>query len=73
MLLLVADSPATSASVLGELRRRLGERLGLIDPDANVLTWIVDWPLLGWRAPRTGAGTHGSVTPPRGSLEAMTW
>ncbi len=48
VLLLVADAPATSAAVLGELRRRLGERLGLIDPDANVLTWIVDWPLLGW-------------------------
>ena len=50
VLLLVADAPATSAAVLGELRRRLGERLGLIDPDANVLTWIVDWPLLGWNA-----------------------
>jgi aspartyl-tRNA synthetase len=48
VLLLVADAPATSAAVLGELRRRLGERLGLIDPDANELAWIVDWPLLGW-------------------------
>ena len=48
VLLLVADSPATSASVLGELRRRLGERLELIDPEANELTWIVEWPLLGW-------------------------
>jgi aspartyl-tRNA synthetase len=48
VLLLVADSPATSAAVLGELRRRLGHRLGLVDPDRNALTWIVDWPLLGW-------------------------
>jgi aspartyl-tRNA synthetase len=48
VLLLVADSPGTSASVLGELRRRLGHRLGLVDPDANVLTWIVNWPLMGW-------------------------
>ena len=48
VLLLVADSPAMSASVLGELRRRLGERLGLIDENANVLTWIVDWPLVEW-------------------------
>ena len=37
-----------SAEVLGELRRRLGERLGLIDPEANELVWIVNWPLLGW-------------------------
>jgi aspartyl-tRNA synthetase len=48
VLLLVADQPLLSAEVLGELRRRLGERLGMIDPEANVLAWIVDWPLLGW-------------------------
>jgi len=48
VVLLVADEPLLSAEVLGELRRRLGQRLGLIDPEANDLTWIVDWPLLGW-------------------------
>ncbi len=48
VVLLVADEPLLSAEVLGELRRRLGERLGLIDDEANVLTWVVDWPLLGW-------------------------
>jgi aspartyl-tRNA synthetase len=48
LLLLVADSPAVSAAVLGELRLRLGGLLGLIDPDANELTWVVDWPLFGW-------------------------
>jgi aspartyl-tRNA synthetase len=48
VVLLVADEPLLSAEVLGELRRRLGERLGLIDPEANEITWIVDWPLLGW-------------------------
>jgi aspartyl-tRNA synthetase len=48
VILLVADQPLLSAEVLGELRRRLGERLGLIDPEANELVWIVDWPLLGW-------------------------
>jgi aspartyl-tRNA synthetase len=48
VVLLVADQPLLSAEVLGELRRRLGERLGLIDPEANELAWIVDWPLLGW-------------------------
>jgi aspartyl-tRNA synthetase len=48
VLLLVADEPLLSAEVLGELRRRLGGQLGLIDPEANELVWIVDWPLLGW-------------------------
>src|SRR5689334_1360830 len=50
VVLLVADEPLISAEVLGQLRRRLGGRLGLIDSDANVLTWIVDWPLVGWNA-----------------------
>ncbi len=48
VLLLVADQPLVSAEILGELRRRLGQRLGLIDPEANELVWIVDWPLLAW-------------------------
>jgi aspartyl-tRNA synthetase len=48
VLLLVADKPAISASVLGELRDRLGKRLGLIDETRQELTWIVDWPLFGW-------------------------
>jgi aspartyl-tRNA synthetase len=50
VLLLVADQPLLSAEVLGELRRRLGERLGLIDSEANELTWVVEWPLLRWAA-----------------------
>jgi len=48
VLLLVADSPEISAAVLGELRRRLGERLELIGRDRHELVWIVDWPLLSW-------------------------
>jgi aspartyl-tRNA synthetase len=50
VLLVVADQPLVSGAVLGELRRRLGERLGLIDAESNELTWIVDWPLLAWDA-----------------------
>jgi aspartyl-tRNA synthetase len=48
VVLIVADQPRLSAEVLGELRRRLGERLGLIDSEANDLSWIVDWPLVEW-------------------------
>ena len=48
VLLLVADEPLLSAEVLGELRRRLGGRLGLIEEGANELLWVVDWPLLEW-------------------------
>ncbi len=48
ILLIVADDPAPSAAILGELRRRLGERLGLIAEGSHSLTWIVDWPLVEW-------------------------
>jgi len=50
VLLIVADEPLLSAEVLGELRRRLGDQLGLIDREANELAWVVDWPLFGWNA-----------------------
>jgi aspartyl-tRNA synthetase len=48
VLLLVADQPLLSAEVLGELRRRLGERWELAERGRHELTWIVDWPLLSW-------------------------
>ena len=58
---------AFSAEVLGEPRRRLGERLGLIERGAHELTWIVDWPCLA--GPRTrSAGTRQPPSPrPRAS------
>ena len=70
VLLLVADEPMLSAEVLGELRRRLGERLGLIDPDANELVWIVDWPLLGWAHDEERWDPHNHpFTSPAGKLD----
>jgi aspartyl-tRNA synthetase len=70
VLLLVADQPLLSAEVLGELRRRLGERLGLIDPEANELAWIVDWPLLGWAADEERWDPHNHpFTSPAGDFD----
>jgi aspartyl-tRNA synthetase len=70
VLLLVADHPLLSAEVLGEIRRRLGERLGLIDPSANELTWVVDWPLLGWAADEERWDPHNHpFTSPDGEFD----
>jgi aspartyl-tRNA synthetase len=70
VLLLVADEPLLSAEVLGELRRRLGQRLGLIDPEANELVWIVDWPLLGWAADEERWDPHNHpFTSPAGEFD----
>ena len=48
LLLVVADFPRVAAAALGGLRTRLARRWGLIDEGRNELTWIVDWPLVGW-------------------------
>jgi aspartyl-tRNA synthetase len=70
VLLLVADEPLLSAEVLGELRRRLGERLGLIDQEGNELAWIVDWPLLGWAADEERWDPHNHpFTSPAGEFD----
>jgi aspartyl-tRNA synthetase len=70
VLLLVADEPLLSAEVLGELRRRLGGRLGLIDPEANELAWIVGWPLLGWAADEERWDPHNHpFTSPDGAFD----
>jgi aspartyl-tRNA synthetase len=70
VVLIVADAPLLSAEVLGELRRRLGERLGVVDSEANVLTWIVDWPLLGWAADEERWDPHNHpFTSPDGEFD----
>ena len=70
VVLLVADAPETSAAVLGELRRRLGQRLGLVEEGANALTWVVDWPLLGWAADEQRWDPHNHpFTAPAGDFD----
>ncbi|HZC05466.1 MAG TPA: aspartate--tRNA ligase [Ktedonobacterales bacterium] len=46
LLLFVADSEKVCNDVLFRLRVRMGEQLGLIDPNVMALCWVVDFPLL---------------------------
>lgn len=71
VLLIVADSPMASAEILGELRSRLGERLGLIPEGEHRLVWVVDWPLFAANE-ETGSWDplHHPFTSPDGTLEA---
>jgi aspartyl-tRNA synthetase len=48
LILIVADSPAVTADVLGRLRAELGERLGLADPDVLAYVWIHRFPMYQW-------------------------
>jgi aspartyl-tRNA synthetase len=70
LLLLVADKPAVTNAVLGQMRLDLGERFGLIDPEENRLVWIVDWPLFDWNEDeRRWDAVHHPFTAPDGALD----
>jgi len=48
LLLIVAGENMVANTALGELRRELGHRLKLADPNILAFSFIVDFPLLGW-------------------------
>ncbi len=48
LILVVADTPAVTADVLGRLRVELGERLGLADPDVLAYAWVNRFPMYKW-------------------------
>ena len=65
LILLVADSADIAANVLGRLRERFGEELGLTDPSVAAFCWVIDFPLLGWdeEAERWDAMHHPFTAP----------
>jgi aspartyl-tRNA synthetase len=48
LILIVADSAAVTADVLGRLRVELGDRLGLADPNVLSYVWINRFPMYQW-------------------------
>jgi aspartyl-tRNA synthetase len=48
LILIVADTAAVTADVLGRLRAELGERLGLVDPAVLSYVWINRFPMYQW-------------------------
>jgi len=70
LLLVVADQPATAASVLAQLRLDLAERFGLIDHDAERFCWITDWPMFAFdEAEERWDPLHHPFTAPAGELD----
>jgi aspartyl-tRNA synthetase len=66
LLVLLAEPDARAAAILGQLRLRLGERLGRVVADADRFLWVVDFPLLE-RDPDSGryVAIHHPFTAPR--------
>ena len=48
LILIVADSAAITADVLGRLRVELGARLGLADPNVLAYVWVHRFPMYHW-------------------------
>jgi len=48
LVLIVADTSATTNEVLGRLRAELGTQLGLADPDVLAYAWVHRFPMYQW-------------------------
>jgi aspartyl-tRNA synthetase len=48
LLLIVAGKAEVANAVLGEIRKEMGQRLKLIDPNELKLAFVVNFPLLNW-------------------------
>ncbi len=53
LLLFVADKHAVVFDVLGRLRIKLGNELGLCDPNVLAFCWIIDFPFAFWNEEET--------------------
>jgi aspartyl-tRNA synthetase len=66
LILIVAGEAKMVDKVLDELRREMGRRLGLIDPNLLVFFFVVDFPLLDWNAEtKLWEPMHHPFTSPR--------
>jgi aspartyl-tRNA synthetase len=66
LLLLVADTPAVAATVLGRLRVDLARRFQLIPEGRDVFAWVIDFPLVEWNADeKRWDAVHHPFTAPR--------
>ncbi|MFN3690262.1 MAG: aspartate--tRNA ligase, partial [Fimbriimonadales bacterium] len=48
LVAIVADTPKVVNECLSRLRHRMGQQLGLADPNLMAFAWVVDFPLLEW-------------------------
>jgi aspartyl-tRNA synthetase len=66
LLLLVGDTPAIAAAVLGRFRVDLARRLNLIPAERDVFAWVIDFPLVEWNAEeKRWDSVHHPFTAPR--------
>lgn len=65
LLLFVADEPKIANEALGALRKQLGARLKLTDPNELAFAWVIDFPMFEWNTEekRWDAAHHPFTSP----------
>ncbi len=72
LIALVADDEAAGRRILGLLRTRYAERYGMVPEGVWNLSWVVDFPLLGWSEDeKRWDAVHHPFTAPRPEDEAL--
>lgn len=73
LILLVAEEESKAALLLGLLRQRLAEGLGLIDPTDFKFLWLVDFPLFEYDEEEKGlkSNHHPFTQPTKESIESL--
>ena len=68
----ICDERAAAERFAGRVRNRLGEDLGLVEPDAFRFCWVTDFPMYE-RNEQTGQieFSHNPFSMPQGGLEAL--
>ncbi len=68
-----ADKKAAAEKFAGAVRTRLGDELGLIEPNAYRFCWIVDFPMYELNPDTSKIEfSHNPFSMPQGGLEALT-
>ena len=66
------DHEAKAAQLAGEVRRRLGEELELINDTVFRFCWVVDFPMFEWdEEAKAVVFSHNPFSMPQGGLEAL--
>ena len=73
LVLIVADEPPVVARALDALRREMGERLNLTDPDLLAFAFVVGFPLFKWdeKLERWDAEHHPFTMPKAADIPLM--
>ena len=67
-----AGKPLAAAKLAGLARTRLGDQLGLIDPDVFKFCWVVDFPMFEYDEDAKKVDfSHNPFSMPQGELEAL--